>query len=413
MKAGILSALRPKPAEPVAPPCAEENERLAAQAALAARQSRHRETTSMKIMLVDDEPYNIMVAQKFLEGAGYERFVSTTNASAALELIADEQPDVILLDVMMPHVSGLDILHALSVDRQWRNIPVIILTAASDAETKKTALELGATDFLSKPVDAHELVPRVRNALVIKANQDRLHQHAVRLEDEVARRTNELAASREEVILCLARAAEFRDNDTANHVIRVGRYVGVIARQLGMDERRIKLLEQAAQLHDVGKLGIPDAVLQKPGPLDPQEYELVKEHTKCGARIMQPLQQRELDVLRRHAEIGARILDQQSSPVLTTAALIALTHHERWDGTGYPLGLAGEDIPIEGRMTAVADVFDALASTRPYKAPFPREKCFEILREKSGSHFDPTVIEAFFAGSHDIVKIQIQYADLT
>ena len=363
-----------------------------------------------KIMIVDDEAYNVQVFQKHLQLAGYRYFTTTSDSTQAMSMIRRESPDLILLDIMMPEVSGLDILEELRSTPEHQHLPVIILTASTDRPTKQQALTLGTNDYLHKPVDYEDLTLRVRNVLLMKTYQDRLARHAELLEELVQKRTVELAASREEIIRCLARAGEFRDNETGNHVVRVGKYVGVIARALDFSAERIAVLEQAAQLHDLGKIAIPDEILRNPGKLSEEQYELMKRHCLFGRNIIRPMDARESDWLARHAELGAQLLSIHSSPMLETAALIALTHHERWDGTGYPLGLAGEDIPIEGRMTAVADVYDALSSERPYKNAMPRQKCFSIMEGESGGQFDPQVLEAFFRCEREIVQIQIEYA---
>lgn len=368
-------------------------------------------TKHARIMIVDDEELNILVARKHLADAGYSNFLTVTDSSTAVARIKDEKPDLILLDIMMPEVSGLDILHLLSLEDRLQHIPVLILSASTDNDLKRVCLELGVTDFLSKPVDPCELLPRVRNVLLNKHYRDQLAQHAEQLEQQVRQRTAELAASREEVVHCLARAAEYRDDDTGQHVVRVGKYVGVIARELGFSESRIEVIELAAKLHDIGKIGIADAILHKPGKLDPEQFELIRSHCAFGKDIISPLATSDWNVLKTHARLGASLLNVASSPLLLLAARIAQTHHERWDGAGYPLGLRGEDIPIEGRMTAVADVFDALSSRRPYKPAFPREKCFAILEEGRGTHFDPDVLDAFFRKSEDIIRIQIDYMD--
>jgi putative two-component system response regulator len=252
----------------------------------------------------------------------------------------------------------------------------------------------------------------VRNCLLVRAHQNHLRNYAQELEREVGTRTAELEASRRNVILCLARAAEFRDDETGRHVVRVGRYAGIIARQLGWNETRVDLLEQAAQLHDVGKLGIPDAILRKPGKLTPDEYDLVQKHSGFGKRIFEPMTSDHAQTWRGHTELGRKILEQPNSPVLEMAAKIALTHHERWDGSGYPLSLAGEDIPIEGRITAVADVFDALSTKRPYKPAFPIDRCFEMLQEGRGTQFDPAVLDATLAARAEILAVQVRFADV-
>lgn len=369
------------------------------------------ELMQAKLMIVDDEEVNILTVRHHLHKEGYQNFVFTTDPRDALGILRQEKPDVLLLDIKMPHVSGLDILRARSLDKTLHHLPVIILTATADPATKRQALEMGAYDFLTKPVDPNELMPRVRNALLVKRHFDQVASEAARLDELVQRRTAELEQSRQQLILSLARAAEHRDNDTGNHVIRVGCYAGIIARELGWTESQAELLEQAAQLHDVGKIGVPDAILFKPGRLDANEIEIIKKHCAAGKSIIDPYSEREAQILRGHARIGGNILHVRGSPLLMLASRIAQTHHECWDGSGYPLGLAGDDIPVEGRITSVADVFDALSSKRPYKEAFPREKCFRILEEGRGTKFDPRVLDAFFRRSAEIVDVQLRLMD--
>lgn len=364
-----------------------------------------------RLMIVDDEPINIKVARKYLTAAGYRSFIDITDPTQVLDSVACEQPDVILLDVMMPEISGLELLEQLRREEATRHIPILIVTAAETEETRVAALELGATDFLTKPVNAPELVARVRNALVVKAHHDHLQNYARQLEQQVMQRTAELAASRLELIHCLARAAEYRDNETGRHVLRVGKYAGVIARELGLDCRTVELIEHAAPLHDMGKVGVPDGILLKEGKLTPDEFEVMKKHTGYGKRTFELMSGDDWRMFKSHTFLGEMIMDVESSPIITLAAKIALTHHEKWDGSGYPLGLSGEDIPLAGRITAVADVFDALSSARPYKPAFPLDKCFEIMKEGKGTHFDPRIVEAFLARRAEIVDIKIQFAD--
>ncbi len=366
----------------------------------------------MKIMIVDDEPINAKVVRKFLASAGYEQFILCHDAVQSIPTIASEKPDLLLLDIEMPRLNGLDVLDMIRADHQYDNLPIIILTASEDRETKTRALNSGATDFLRKPVDPTELIPRVKNTLTVKAYQDRLGSYAKDLEREVRRRTIELEESRLEIIHCLARAAEYRDNETGHHIVRVGLYAGVIARHLGLDPDHVALIQQAAPLHDVGKIGIPDAILLKPGKLEPEEFEFMQKHCGFGKRVFDRMSNDEFRTLADHTALGAKIMGDCRSPILRLAMTIALTHHERWDGSGYPLGLSGEDIPLEGRITAVADVFDALSSKRPYKPAFPLEKCLAILEDGRGSHFDPRVLDAFMAGREEVVAIQIEYSDV-
>jgi putative two-component system response regulator len=362
---------------------------------------------------VDDGPINIKVVQKHLQLAGYRQFITTTDSTRAMDLICQEHPDVVLLDIMMPQVSGLEILEKLRQTEEFVDLPVIILTAANDQDTKLTALRLGATEFLEKPLDAVELQTRLRNVLTVKAHQDRLKNYAWELELEVAARSNELAQAYREVVHCLAKVGEYRDNETGNHVIRVGRYAEIIARRLGLGDDLVARIGQAAPLHDIGKVGIPDAILLKPGKLDTAEFEQMQRHCGFGKDVFITGTEEPKADFESHTSAGATIASAGRSPVLVMAATIAHTHHERWDGKGYPRGLAGEDIPIEGRITAVADVFDALTSKRPYKPPFPVEKALAIIREE-GVHdrrVEPAVVDAFFAALEETLQVYREHAD--
>ncbi len=312
---------------------------------------------------------------------------------------------------MMPEVSGLQILQEVRSDPALSHLPVLILTASTDAKTKLRALDLGATDFLAKPVEASDLVPRVRNSLVVKAHHDHLQRHSERLEQEVRTRTRELEAAKLQVVHCLARAAEYRDDDTGRHVMRVGRYAGIIARELKLPEQRASMIETAALLHDVGKIGIPDSILLKPGRLDPAEFEYMKRHCEIGLMIIQPLPEHHSEAQRMRAQMGVGDIDHLPSPLLTMAANIALTHHERFDGTGYPNRLVGENIPLDGRITSVADVFDAVCSKRPYKAALPIESSLAILRDGRGKQFDPNVVDALLRRIGEIMQVQSSLAD--
>jgi len=364
-----------------------------------------------RIMIVDDEPLNVMTFRQHLKQEGYTEFLTTSDATEALGMIRKDAPDVVLLDIYMPEVSGMDILRVVGLDPALQHIPVLVLTAATDPKIRKQALDLGASDFLSKPVDPNELLPRVRNAIILKQHFDLVSGETARLEQQVERRTRQLEATRQQLILSLARAAEHRDNDTGNHVLRVGRYTAIIAEGMGYPKKCLPMLEQAAQLHDVGKIGIPDSILFKPGKLEPAEYDLMKKHCALGKQIIEPISEKDWAVLKTHTRRGESLMHVRSSPLLMLAARIAQTHHEKWDGSGYPLGLSGEDIPLEGRIVAVADVYDALSSARPYKEAFPREKCFDILQGGRGKHFDPQVLDAFFAQAEHIVDTQMQLMD--
>jgi putative two-component system response regulator len=363
-----------------------------------------------KIMIVDDEPINVKILHKYLRGAGYVNFVKTTDSTTCKQLIEAEEPDIVLLDYLMPQVNGLQVLEWIRSQQKFKHTPVLILTASTEAATKLAALELGATDFLPKPLDPHELFPRVKNSLIVKAHQDHLEDYSEKLEKEVQARTAELEMSRLRVFQCLARAGEFRDDTTGTHVLRVGRCAGILASEFGYSRKQVAMIELAAQLHDIGKIGIPDAILLKPGKLTPEEFTVMRKHCVYGKGIIDPTSDNEAEVARRYTDIVERPAKYPESPLLTMAALIALTHHERFDGTGYPNGLRGDDIPLEGRITAIVDVFDALQSPRPYKTAMPPEKCLEIMAQDRGRHFDPKVHDALLARLPDIMNIYREYA---
>lgn len=367
-----------------------------------------REETALagKIMIVDDELILIKAVQKHLRGAGYSDFVYTEDSRTAVNLIRRERPDLLVLDIMMPHVTGINILEVIRGDLDLAHLPVLIVTAATDDKTRAEALELGATDWLNKPIKPAELIPRVKNALLLKAHHDQMAAYSKRLENEVAQRTAELVRSNERLIHVLACAAEYRDRETGNHVLRVAKFAAIIADELGFSGVRVEMIEQAATLHDVGKLGIPDSILLKPGRFDEEEFATMQRHCEYGRNILRGLFSH--DSLPTNDRLDRAFVD---SPLLVLASTISMSHHEKWDGSGYPRGLSGENIPIEGRITAVADVFDALSSHRPYKDPLPLDRCFEILEEGRGKHFDPMVLDAFLARSEEVVKVALELAD--
>jgi putative two-component system response regulator len=358
-----------------------------------------------KIMIVDDEPINVKVVRKYLRGAGYTNFLTSTDSTTCMQQITAERPDIVLLDYMMPGVNGLEILKWIRSHEEFKHMPVLILTATTDSDTKLKALELGATDFLPKPLDPNELFPRVRNSLIVKAHQDHLAEYSETLEREVQCRTAELEMSRLRVFQCLARAGEFRDDTTGTHVLRVGRCASILSKEFGYNAQQVQMVELAAQLHDIGKIGIPDAILLKPGKLTPEEITEMRKHCVYGKGIIDPTSSNEAELARRYANIVSGPVKLAESPLLTMAASIALTHHEKFDGTGYPNGLSGSDIPLEGRITAIVDVFDALQSPRPYKTAIPPEKCLEIIASDRGKHFDPQVHDALLNRLPEVMKV--------
>jgi putative two-component system response regulator len=364
-----------------------------------------------KIMIIDDEQLVIKVVRRFLQSEGYENFVTLTQSTGAVERMEQEQPDVVLLDVMMPEISGLDILRERRRIPSLQLTPFIILSGSQDLEVKQEALEHGATDFLGKPVEKIELTLRVKNSLLLKQQYKDLEVHAHELEQEVQDRTRQLERSREQILQCLARAAEYRDNETGRHVVRVGKYARVVAERLGLPKEFCGQIELAAQLHDLGKIGIPDSILLNPGKLSEEEFAVMKRHCEIGREILDPFAADEMEELRQNKSDPARLPSNIRSPLLVLAAKIAQTHHEKWDGTGYPLGLKGEQIPIEGRITSVSDVYDALCSVRPYKEGFSVEQALRIMLAERGTRFDPKVLDAFVDQIPRIEKIRKAYSD--
>jgi putative two-component system response regulator len=364
--------------------------------------------TDARIAIVDDEPLNVRLIRHQLEKLGYRFILRILDSTTALDSLEDFRPDVVLLDIVMPEVSGTELLKQMRSHPQLKSVPVIILTASRDRMTKLQVLDLGVADFIRKPLDEAELSTRLRNVIEAKRYRDHLKEDATQLERAVRQRTRALEASRREVVLCLARAAEYRDDNTGRHVIRVGRYASVLAAALGHSRDFVEMIGLAAQLHDVGKIGIPDSVLHKPGRLTEEEMAIMRRHAEYGWKIVAPLADKEA-VLWAQPEFDSD-LDLQS-PMLEMASIIAANHHERWDGTGYPAGLKGGEVPLAARITAVADVFDALSTPRSYKPAFPLAACFQIIDAEQGKHFDPQVAEACLRSRQAFEAIYAEYLD--
>ncbi len=332
--------------------------------------------SSSRILIVDDREANVQLLEFMLDGAGFAGYMHTTDSRQVLPLCSSFQPDLILLDLQMPHLDGFAIMERLAAELPPQTyLPILVLTADISPEAKQRALSSGANDFLSKPLDAIEFILRVKNLLRTRWLYTELCAHNERLEAKVRQRTQALAEAQLETLDRLALAAEYRDDDTGQHTRRVGRLTAMIARGLGQPPDQVEVLRLAAALHDVGKIGVPDRVLMKPGKLNGEEFEIVKSH----------------------ASIGGAILSGSKSSILQVAREIALSHHERWDGTGYPLGLHGDQIPLSGRIVAVADVFDALTHDRPYKKAWSLEDAILEIRRQSGRDFDPRVVAAFLS----------------
>ena len=326
-----------------------------------------------RILVVDDEPANVVLLEKMLGRAGYAHVTSEVDGRAAVAAAATQRFDLILLDLHMPGLDGFGVMDALAATVPPDDyLPVLVLTADVTRETKTRALSLGAKDFLTKPFDREEVLLRCATLLHTRALHLELKRSNETLAERVRERTRELEDAQLETMDRLAVAAEYRDDDTGEHAARVGEMAARIARRLGMDEDEIAQLRRAAPLHDVGKIGVSDTILLKPGRLTPDEFDAMKKHTS----------------------IGAQILSGSTAVCLQMAEVIARTHHERWDGRGY-VGLSGDDIPLYGRIVAVADVFDALTSERPYKSAWTTPDALAEIRAQSGSQFDPAVVEAF------------------
>jgi putative two-component system response regulator len=351
-----------------------------------------------KIAIIDDEPTNVKVVQKYLQSEGYQDFIALVDPTPAVEVIGNQQPDLVLLDVMMPHVSGLDVLSAIRGDQRFLDLPVIILTAATDRQTKMEALSRGATDFLTKPLDGAELIARVRNALLTKACQDRLKSYAWNLELGRVIESTSRAEAYAEVIYDLAVAAE-RTAGARNHLERVAQLSRAIAAEMeGWSEATLSALEQASTLHDVGKISLSEAVLPLPILESGVECQLLRQEVRETRRLFSQLSRERFAVLRSHPKLGADLLRAASTPLVRMAARIALGHHEHWDGSGYPLGLAGEQIPMEARIVAVADSLDLL--WRNLREPRRLEEMLPRLESGRGKLFDPAVLDALAKAVH-------------
>jgi putative two-component system response regulator len=342
-----------------------------------------------RLVIVDDQPANVKLLARLLENNGYTNVLGITDSREVLKLIDNEKLDLLLLDIRMPHVDGYQVLDTVRSHPDCFDLPVIVLTAQTDTETRHQALDAGANDFLTKPYDHAEVLLRVRNTLEMRMLYNELTDFNDRLAERVRERTRELDQTIVEIVRRLGRAAEFRDNETGMHVVRMSRFASIIARHMGFDEDQADLLEKAAPMHDLGKIGISDAVLLKPDALTDDEFTRMK----------------------THPEIGAQILSNSPYPLLQLAEKIAHMHHEKWDGSGYPAGLKGDQIPLEVCIVAVADVFDALTSVRPYKEAWPVEKALGLIRKQSGHHFNPEVVDAFLTCLPKILEVRERYAD--
>ena len=344
---------------------------------------------SARVLIVDDEPVNIKLVESVLKGHAYTNVLTTTDPRDVLGLCRDNEIDLILLDLNMPHLDGYQVMDVLKKELGKPVPPVLILTAQSSREFKNRAFESGAKDYVTKPFDVKEVLARVQNLVQVELFHKYLKNENKVLEEKVQERTSEINQTRLEIVRRLGRAAEYRDNETGLHIVRMSKISQLLGVACGIDEYQADLLLNASPMHDIGKIGIPDHILLKPGKFEPEEWEIMK----------------------THAQIGANILSGDDSELLAMAREIALSHHEKWDGSGYPNALSGEKIPLTGRICAVADVFDALTSARPYKKAWAIDDAVKFMNEQSGSHFDPALIEHFNHLLPEILKIKADFSE--
>lgn len=334
---------------------------------------------SMRVLIADDAPFNVALLSRLLADWGFDDVRSTTDSSDLESLVESYRPDIIMLDLQMPAPDGFELTHRLRARETDTPVPILMLTADTTIETRRRALALGVSDFLSKPFDHEEVCLRASNLLRTRQLELRLAEQNAELEAFATRRTVALEEARIDMLRHLARVAEHRDDDTQQHNGRVARSAAALGEILGLAPDALELLQYAAELHDIGKVAIPDSILLKPGKLTPEEFDVMKTHTTAGAAM----------------------LADSASPHLQMAATIALSHHERWDGNGYPHGLSGRAIPVEARIVMVADVFDALTHERPYKDAMDVPDAITLMRDQTGSFFDPWVMAGFEHLDHE------------
>jgi response regulator RpfG family c-di-GMP phosphodiesterase len=341
----------------------------------------------MQVVIVDDSPVNLKLMESLVNRVGSLVPRTFQDPAAGLDWCLKNIPDLVIVDYMMPPPDGLEFIRRFRESPLNADIPVLMITADHEKETRYAALAAGANDFLTKPIDVVEFGARLRNMLALRRSQKALADRASWLAEKVAEATSEILDREQEMITRLSRAAEFRDADTGTHLLRMSHYSRLIAEQIGLPHDQLELILRASPMHDVGKIAIPDKILLKPGKLD--EAELV--------------------VMKTHSEKGYEILRGSKSRLLDIAAVIAWTHHEKFDGTGYPRGIGGEAIPLLGRIVAVADVFDALTSARPYKPAWQVDDAMRWIGESAGSHFDPVCAAAFLARRDDVLAIRERF----
>jgi two-component system response regulator RpfG len=342
------------------------------------------------VVIIDDQSTGRRILERIIRSIDPELQVETySDPFKALSRIRSCAPDLIVTDYKMPAMDGIALIRHVRSLPACADIPIIVVTVVEDVRIRYAALDAGATDFLSRPIDQYECRARCRNLLTLRRQQQIIRNRASWLEDQVALATREVQARERETLLRLAKAGEYRDQETGNHVLRMARYARLIAEALSLARGECEEIELAAPMHDIGKIGIPDCILLKEGPLNEKEFGVMKTHTR----------------------IGYEILKDSPSRRIILGATIALCHHERYDGLGYPDGLAGEAIPLPARIVAVCDVYDALTSTRPYKGPWPAAEAIRYIRERAGTQFDPGCVESFLARTREVQQVQRELED--
>ena len=344
---------------------------------------------NLSVVIVDDSEINLTLFKHLVARIDGLKPLCFDASQEALDWCAANGADIVIVDYMMPAPDGMEFIRRVREIKGMKDVPVIMITANDLKEIRYQALETGATDFLTKPVDKAEFTARIRNMGALRRSQKLLADRAAQLAEEVAAATATIVERERETIFRLSKAAEYRDPETGGHIMRMAHFSRLIAERLGLPPQEQLLVLEAAPMHDIGKVGIPDSILLKPGRLDAEEFTIMK----------------------RHAEIGHGILQDSTSPILEAAATIALAHHEKFDGTGYPRGLRGEAIHLHGRIVAVADVFDALTSARPYKAAWDVGAAKDFIAAQSGLHFDPGCVSVFLAAWSEVLDVRARFAD--
>lgn len=345
--------------------------------------------STFNILVCDDSITNVVILSKLIDAELGAKVDTITDPRQTMQHIQDQEYDLLLLDLEMPHLNGFQVMELIRKKHDIDSLPILILTGKQGIETRNKALSEGANDFVNKPFDQTEVILRVSNLLKVRHSYKAQKNINAELEKKVQQRTLELSEATETLIHRLALAGELRDNETGQHVVRVGKYAGLLAESFGLPQELVFMIEKTSPMHDIGKIGIPDSILLKNGKLDEGERKIMDNHTTYGSKL----------------------LGDHSSMLIQMASSIALSHHERWDGTGYPSGFKGESIPIEGRITAIADVFDALTTSRSYKEAWSEDKAFEFIEQQAGIMFDPTLATLFVENKDKVLEICKTYAD--